>query len=600
MTQAADKQTSAPDPNRARYRAALMTAVLAGAFCVAAGVLMARAHVGAWAMEFTKSADLDTLRAEMQKPGADRAAIRNQIRDRDLQIRSDMYYREWFANRGGYLILAGGIVLVIAANRAAAWRPRRKTTRETIVPGAQRRTSALARWAVLAVAAVTCGSAAALAGLLAATPLPDVPDAGEKAGKSTRTAAGGAAAPTTPATPYPSDDEIRKQWPRFRGPFGLGTSTYTNIPTAWDGKTGKGILWKSPVPLAGENSPVVWGDRIFLAGATAAKREVYCFSLADGKLLWTSPVETPGDATSTPPEVMDVGGFCASTAATDGRYVAAIFANGDMACFSVEGKPVWVRNIGPFNTNKYGYGTSLTMYHDTIIAQIDQGSGTKTNSVLYAFNVLTGMPVWQTKRPVPASWATPILVNTGQREEFITCAKPWMIAYDPAKGTELWRAQVLDGDVVPSPAYAGGVVYEAVASAKAVAVRTGGSGDVTDKNVLWMVDDGLPDVVSLVSDGKFVLRVTSQGILTCSNPADGKTVWDKEMEMSFMSSPTLVGDKVYLLNDKGVMYIFAAGGTAYKEIGHSALGEEPTCTPAYLDGKILIRAKKNLYCIGEK
>jgi outer membrane protein assembly factor BamB len=123
---------------------------------------------------------------------------------------------------------------------------------------------------------------------------------------------------------------------------------------------------------------------------------------------------------------------------------------------------------------------------------------------------------------------------------------------------------------------------------------------VTAKNVLWENDEALPDIVSPLSDGKSVLRVTTEGTLTCASAADGKTLWDKDLETSFKSSPTLVGDKVYLLSTKGVMVIFAMGGKEYKELGKAELGEEPACTPAYLNGKILIRGKRNLYCIGEK
>ncbi len=40
------------------------------------------------------------------------------------------------------------------------------------------------------------------------------------------------------------------EWPRFRGPGGLGKSAATNLPTTWDGRSGRGVLWKSDVPVA--------------------------------------------------------------------------------------------------------------------------------------------------------------------------------------------------------------------------------------------------------------------------------------------------------------------------------------------------------------
>ena len=77
------------------------------------------------------------------------------------------------------------------------------------------------------------------------------------------------------------------------GPGGLAISAYANIPTSWDGKTGENILWKTPVPLPGENSPVVWGDRIFLTGFADKILETYCIDRKNGAVVWkkTIPVE---------------------------------------------------------------------------------------------------------------------------------------------------------------------------------------------------------------------------------------------------------------------------------------------------------------------
>ncbi|MHC4645677.1 MAG: hypothetical protein ACYTBJ_09240, partial [Planctomycetota bacterium] len=90
---------------------------------------------------------------------------------------------------------------------------------------------------------------------------------------------------TESAAPFPSAEEIAANWPRFRGPGGLGTSAYTNVPTNWNGKTNEGILWKKKVPLPGHNSPVVWENRVFVSGADANSRQVYCFDAFAG--VWS-------------------------------------------------------------------------------------------------------------------------------------------------------------------------------------------------------------------------------------------------------------------------------------------------------------------------
>ncbi len=58
--------------------------------------------------------------------------------------------------------------------------------------------------------------------------------------------------------------EVRKNSGSFRGPLSQGVSFSKNIPTKWDGGAGTNILWKSPIPKKGFNSPIIWGDKIFL------------------------------------------------------------------------------------------------------------------------------------------------------------------------------------------------------------------------------------------------------------------------------------------------------------------------------------------------
>jgi len=571
---------------RARYQAALVSAIVAGAFSLVVIVALAAAHIRTRTDEFrtTKYEELDGLRAALLKAPDPAAAARlkEEIRARDLELREDYFGGPAFSKTGGYLLACGVIVFVIAAVQAAACRkrlpmPRLDPDAPRKAVGAQR----LARATVVGLGLVI-GAAGILLGVFSGGRLPVQPPA---------------------AQDFPTDEELAKEWPRFRGPGGAGISAYKNIPTAWDGKTGEGILWKTPLPLPGENSPVVWGDRIFLSGATDKKREVYCFDAATGKVLWQKPVDTPEGTAAEPPELLDDAGYAAPTMATDGRRAAAIFANGDIACFDMAGKRLWARNFGVLK-NSYGHATSLDMYHGRVLVQLDQGTPDKPASRLIAIDAATGKTAWETARPVPSSWATPILINTGKREEFITAAKPWAIAYEPAGGAELWRAKVLDGDVAPSPVFAAGLVFTVNTGAKLSAIRPGGQGDVTDSAVVWAAEDGLPDIVSPLSDGKLIWLFTTPGTCTCYRVKDGSKAYEGDLDEAVMSSPTLVGDKMYVFDVKGVAH-FLATGEEFKELGKAALGEAVRASPAFLDGRIYVRSATkdgvtNLIAIGKK
>ena len=582
---------------RARYQAALASAIVAGVFSLIVIVALAAAHIRTRTDEFqkTKFDELAALRAAVLKApdAATAASLREEIRKRDLQMREDYFASPEFSKTGGYLLACGVLIFVIAAVQVAACRKRLPMPRPD--PDAPRKAAGaqkLARATVVGLG-LTIGAAGIVLGVLSGGSVFVQPPPVEE---------GGAAKPPA-AQDFPTAEEIARQWPRFRGPGGNGVSAYKNIPTEWDGKTGAGILWKTPLPLPGYNSPVVWGDRIFLSGASDKKREVYCLDAATGKFLWQKPVDTPEGTVAEPPEILEDTGYAAPTMATDGRHVAAIFANGDLACFDVAGKRLWARNFGVLK-NAYGHATSLDLYHGRVMVQLDQGTEAKPASKLIAIDAATGKTVWETKRPVPHSWATPILINTGKREEFIAIGKPWVIAYDPAGGKELWRAKVLDGDVAPSPVFAGGLVFAVNTGAKLSAIRPDGQGDVTESAVAWAAEDGLPDIVSPLSDGKLIWLFTTDGTLTCYRVKDGSKVYEKEIGDAVYSSPTLVGDKFYVFDEKGVMHIIAAT-EEFKELGKAALGEPVRAGPAFLDGRIYVRSMTkegvtSLYAIGKK
>jgi len=397
------------------------------------------------------------------------------------------------------------------------------------------------------------------------------------------------------ASSFPSAEEIKQNWPRFRGAGGSGISAYTNVPASWNGKTRQGIIWKTRIPLPGQNSPVVWANRVFVTGADRDKREVYCFDAGSGKLLWQREVRSNAD----PPDVTEETGYAAPTAATDGRRVYAIFATGDIACFDLSGKEVWTRSLGA-PQNAYGHASSLALYKNLLLVLFDQGySVDDGKSALHALDCSTGQTAWTTTRPVPASWATPIVAQTPDGPQIITCGSPWVIAYDPDTGAELWRADCLGGDVAPSPVAANGVVFVCQEYANVAAIRTDGEGDVTQTHVVWKKQDGLPDTCSPLCNGELLFLVNNTGTVTCYDALSGKKVWEREFETEFNSSPSLVGDKVYLMDTQGVMYIFEAA-REYREAGRAQLGEESNACPAFVDGRVYIRGKEHLYCIGAK
>lgn len=382
--------------------------------------------------------------------------------------------------------------------------------------------------------------------------------------------------------------EMKKNFPSFRGVGGNGVAFQKNIPENWDGASGKNIKWKTAIPLAGYNSPIIWGNKIFLTGSNGSKREVYCIDAKSGKIIWTSDVTDMTGAKAKSPKVTDDTGYSAPTATTDGEKVYAIFANGDIVALDMNGKKIWAKNLG-VPENHYGHSSSLMYINKKVIVQYDNKSSAK----VMALSSETGETVWSTDRKVKVSWASPVIVNTGKRVEILLFAEPNVISYDPETGKENWKIDCTYGEVGPSVAYADGIVFAMNEYAKLVAIK------IDDKpKILWESTDYMSDVPSPIATDKFLFMATSYGVAVCYDAKSGEKYWEHDFGVGIYSSPILVEGKIYLLDKKGTVHIFKAENS-FNIVNEPKLGESSVCTSAFSDGNIFIRAGGNLYCVGK-
>ena len=402
-----------------------------------------------------------------------------------------------------------------------------------------------------------------------------------------------AAAPaetSPPASHAVSPENAQEAWPAFRGPGGRGHAFDANPPLSWSVEDGTNILWKTPVPTHGMSSPVVWGKRLFLTGADESRRQVFCFDTDTGELLWRHDVNgVPGfPADSEPPAVLDQTGWAAPTPATNGRYVAAVFATGELVVVDVEGERVWARHLG-VPENAYGHASSLMSHGDLLFVQYDQGVDPR----LLAFDLASGDPAWEAKRDA-LSWSSPILVDNAGRMELILTNSAAVDSYDPASGQLRWRVECLGGEVGSSAAHADGIVFVAGEG------TTGSALDVSrhdaEPRILWQWDESLPDAASsLVKDG-YVVVPTGFGVVSCLEAKTGKLLWEHDFDRGFWSSPVAVDDRVYLIDRSGDMQIFKLGG-AFELLGVGEIGEGAYATPAFVGGRIYIRGMTHLFGI---
>jgi len=549
-------------------RIVMVAAVLAGIL----SVLMIVNYLQTKSVDPLNSQAISQLMTRLQENPTD-TALKEQIRALDLLARKAYFTHQWQLKTGSYLLFAFVLVLLLALKYMSSLQPSLPDLSKSPEPDEAWENKFISRKYIL-FGGLGLFILAFILGILSQTDLKNIGFVKTKGSQG--------------AAVFPSIEEIRNNWPGFRGPEGIGVAYHTDVPTEWDGPSGQNILWKAPIPHPGFNSPIIWEKRIFLSGADRRTQIVYCVESDSGEILWQRELNDIPGSPERRPQVTEDTGYAAPTMTTDGQRIFVLFATGDIACLDFEGNRIWAKNLG-MPDNHYGHASSLITYRDLVIIQFDQNTGGR----LLALKTTTGDLVYDQPRNVEISWASPILVNTGSRTELILNSNPFVMSHDPQTGQELWRVRCMQGEIAPSPAYADGMVFVVNDYARLAAIRLGETPDVA-----WEYIDDLSEVSSPLATENLVIMAASYGTVTCFDRKTGERLWVQEFSEGFYSSPILVGDSVYLMDMSGVMYVFKAE-REFQLINRNELGERAMTIPAFMYNRIYIRGEKNLFCIGD-
>jgi outer membrane protein assembly factor BamB len=289
-----------------------------------------------------------------------------------------------------------------------------------------------------------------------------------------------------------------------------------------------------------------------------------------------------------------------------------------VTAFDMQGKQIWKRHLqreyGEFGLN-WGYASSPLLYQGKLIIQVLHGTNTTDPSYLVAFDARTGTPLWRQNRRTdairesPDAYTTPALLEHGGKTQIVISGGDYVTGHDPNTGKEIWRAGGLNPQkrgnyrIIASPVVVDGLIYAPSRNTPLLALRAGGTGDVTTSHLAWKWEGlGAPDVPTPVSDGKYFYMVEDNGRVTCLDAKTGKLIWGPERtaQGTVSASPLLADGKLYITNESGTTTVLAAG-PEYQVLATNELDGSYTLSSLAVSGsQLLLRTGTHLYCIGKK
>ena len=407
-----------------------------------------------------------------------------------------------------------------------------------------------------------------------------------------------------------------EHWPNFRGPSLTGATEGANLPAEW-GET-DGIVWTTPLPGPSAATPAIWGDRVFVTAADAATGELLamCLNAVDGKSLWRhahGQNRSRGRSDMTGPSPV-----------TDGDRVVFLFGTGRLVAYDFEGRQLWRRDLAEeFGTLSvsFGYAASPLLHEGRLYIQMMRRSTHKDaspdeplESFLLAVDPASGTDLWRRARPAKAvdesweSYVTPVTHGEGREAQIVVAGADAVTGHDAANGHELWRCTFNERRrrnwrLVPTPVSDGERVYLALPrGVSLLAIEPGGSAEPIEDRTVWSMKRDAPDVCSpLLYRGRLYALDGVKRVLTCLDPATGRQIWQGKLggKAVIRSSPTAADGKIYFIDETGLVFVVAAGDEFQVLSRIEMSGGRPARSSIAIAGnRLYVRTAEALHCIG--
>lgn len=380
-------------------------------------------------------------------------------------------------------------------------------------------------------------------------------------------------------------------WLNFRGPDASGyDASITELPLELSEKT---QAWKVALPGRGLCSPILIGERVYLTAASGPEQKqlhVLCFASADGALIWERRFWATGRTMSHAKT-----NVAAPTAASDGKRICALYSSNDLICLDLDGKVQWIRGLTldyPNASNSLGMASSPLVVGDTLVAQIENDS----ESFAAGFDLVTGANRWKVDRPKSANWTSPVSLRIAGEQIVALQSSEGILGMVPTTGSTVFSFPG-SAATIPSSASTGDQLIIPANGLTAVRLSADGAEPVS----LWKEANNRPGTASPLVIGDKVYVINNAGVMTCSSLSTGERIWKARLEGGAFSASPVAGNNghLYVCNEDGVLQVVDLSGAEGKVISFIALGESVLGTPSLTQGAVYVRSDGHLWKFGK-
>jgi outer membrane protein assembly factor BamB len=442
-------------------------------------------------------------------------------------------------------------------------------------------------------------------------------------------------------------------WSRFRGPNGSGVSTATNVPTEFG--PSKNLIWRLALP-PGHSSPILQGDRIYLTAFRGDALVTMAIDRLKGTVLWERA------APQVKTKLVDKRNNPASPSpAVEANGIYVFFPDYGLLAYDASGKEQWKIPLGPFN-NIYGMGASPVIVGDLVVLACDQSLGSFVMAVdkrtgrvrwksghstpilwrgpdgkdqilvpgsflLTSYDAATGKKLWWVgglsfeMKSTPVIGGDTIYVNgygspqndPGRKVNVPVADEVWKTADADGNGviskaefpkfTQDFWFDVADLDLNGSLTKDEWAYYRAALESEngMLAIRLGGSGDMSDSAIRWKYQRSVPQLPSPLLYSGVLYMVNDNGIVTTLDPQTGNMMKQGRLTGApgpHFASPTAADGHIFFTSEAGAIVVVSPGGDL-TPMSVNEIGEDTYATPAFADGRIYVRTTSALYAFGK-